>query len=333
VTESAERPDLSVVVVTRDTAWTLRPIVASLACQTVASAIELIVAAPDETAGALPANVATAFHSCRVVGVGPVSSRGRAAAAAVPAATSPIIALTENHCFPVGDWAERTIEAHAAGWPAVGPSVVNANPASAFSRVLHAAGYGGFPADGRPEERKELPLHNSSYRADVLAGYDADMEELLADERRLQSALRRDGHVLRFEPAARKRHINEATLRLLLGLAFDGGRRYGGVRARDWSFGRRVAYGLLSPALCLPIARNLWDRLGDGGTGPGDAAGALVALAWAMGHAIGEGTAYLGGEIGEFPFTEEDEFMIRQRLGRRDVGDPEIAAWLQLLDR
>ncbi len=333
MTGSADRPDLSVVVVTRDTARTLRPIIASLGCQTVATSIELIVAAPDEEAGAVPDDAMAAFHSCRVVGVGPVSSRGRAAAAGVSAATAPIIALTENHCFPLADWAERVIETHAAGWPAVGPSVVNANPASACSRVLHAAGYGGFPADGMPEEREELPLHNTSYRADVLASYGPDLGELLADERRLQSALRRDGHVLWFEPAARKRHINEATLRLLLGLAFDGGRRYGGVRARDWRVGRRAAYGLLSPALCLPIARNLWGKLGGDRTGPGDAAAALVALVWAMGHAIGEGAAYLGGEIGEFPFTEEDEFMIRQRLGRHDVGDPEIAAWLRLLDR
>jgi hypothetical protein len=332
VTGAPERPDLSVVVVTRDSYRTLRPIVASLACQTVASRIELLVVAPDDAAGAIPANDAASFHSCRVVPAGPVANRGRAAAAGAVSAQGSIVALTENHCFPVRDWAERTLEAHAAGWAGVGPSIVNANPSSAFSRVLHAAGYGGFPADGQPEEREELPLHNSSYRMDVLSTYRAELGDLLADERRLQRALRRDGHALYFFPRACKRHINEATLGQLVGLAFDGGRRYAGVRARDWSRWRRAAYGLLSPALAVPIASHLRGKLGDGGSGSGPARAALVAWMWALTHALGEGAAYLSGEADEFPYTEEDEFLIRERLGRHGVGDPEIGAWLALLD-
>jgi len=332
VTGAPERPDLSVVVVTRDSYRTLRPIVASLACQTLASRIELVVVAPDEAAGTIPASASVSFRSCRVVAVGPVSNRGRAAAAGAVAAQGSIVALTENHCFPIRDWAERTLEAHAAGWAGVGPSVVNANPSNAFSRVLHAAGYGGFPADGEPGEREELPLHNSSYRADVLKAYGAELGDLLADERRLQRALRRDGHALYFCPRACKRHINEATLGQLLGLAFDGGRRYAGVRAREWSRWRRSAYGLLSPALAVPIAANLRGRLGYGGSVGGTVSAALVAWIWALTHALGEGAAYLRGEVGEFPYTEEDEFLIRERLGRHGVGDPEIGAWLALLD-
>jgi len=327
---TTDGPDLSVVVVTRDTCRTLRPIVASLTCQTIASRIELVIAAPDVAAGTLPAPEATAFHSCRAVAVGPVTNRGRAAASGALLASAPIVALTENHCFPLRDWAERTLEAHAAGQVAVGPSVVNANPASTVSRVLHAAGYGGFPVDGHPEEREELPLHNSSYRADVLQAFGDGLGDLLADERRLQATLRQAGHALHFHPPARKRHINEATLGLLLGLAYDGGRRYGGVRARGWSIWRRLAYGMVSPALTFPIAMNVFRKVGDAGL---TVAVRLVSGAWALSHALGEGVAYLTGETAEFPFTERDEFMIRERLGRHGVGDAEIVAWIQLLDQ
>jgi len=334
VIEPLVEPKLSVVAVTRDTYRTLRPVVASLACQAIASGIELLVAAPDMEAGAIPASESAAFHSCRVVPVGPVSNRGRAAAAAVLAAQGPIVALTENHCFPLHDWAERTLEAFAPGRAAVGPAVTNANPSSVTSRVLHAAGYGSFPADGPPEEREELPLHNSSYRADVLRSYGDDIGDLLADERRLQRALRRDGHTLYFDARARKRHINEATLRLLLRLAYDGGRRYGGARARDWPTWRRLAYGLLSPALSVPIAANVRGKIAaDTGSGRSGPSTALVAWLWAMVHALGEGTAYLTGEIDEFPGTELDEFMIRERLSSHGVSDPEIREWLELLDR
>lgn len=332
MTAVTETPDLSVVVVTRDSFRTLRPIVASLACQTIAARIELVVVAPDADAGAGPAADSTAFHSTRVVGVGPVTNRGRAAAAGVIAAGGRIVALTENHCFPARDWAERSLEAHADGPAAVGPAVVNANPGSAFSRVLHAAGYGGFPAGGRPEPREELPLHNTAYRADVLRSYEDALPHLLADERRLQDALRRDGHVLYFHPAAVKRHISEATLGFLVGLAFDGGRRYGGVRARDWKLLRRLTYGLLAPALALPIAANLRGKLGAEGMGARDRSAAFIAGIWALAHAAGEGLAYLGGERTEFPYTENDEFMIRERLGRHPVDDPEIMEWLALLD-
>jgi hypothetical protein len=331
VKASTDRPDLSVVVVTRDSSRTLLPCVGALAEQTNASAIELIIVAPDTEAGALPAAEAAPFHSCKVVAVGPIVNRGQAAAAGVEAASAAVVALSENHCFPVADWAARTLEAHAAGHVAVGPSVTNANASSPLSRVLHAAGYGQFPSDAQPGERDELPLHNTSYRTDTLLAFGDDLAYLLADERRLQSALRERGHVLYFHPAARKRHINEATFSLLTGLAFDCGRRYGGVRARSWSRWRRVAYGVLSPALTIPIAANMRRNLRmAGATGGLDET--MVSWLWAFIHAISEGVAYLTGEIHDFPFTEAEEFLIRERLGRSVVTDPEVAALLKRLD-
>jgi hypothetical protein len=321
------------VAVTRDSSHTLRPILASLACQTIADRMEVVVVAPDLEAGAVPPDERTQFHSTQVVPVGPVPNRGRAAASGVLAARAPVVALTENHCFPMRDWGERTLEAHAAGWDAVGPSVVNANSASAASRVLFAAGYGTFPADGPPEEREELPLHNSSYATRVMKSYGDALGDLLADERRLQSALRRDGHALHFHPAACKRHINEATVGLLIRLAWDGGRRYGGSRARGWTPGRRLAYGLASPALTIPIVRNLAGKITAGGAEEeGSMSTRMVSWLWAAGHALGEGATYLTGEVEEFPSTEDDEFMILERLGRHGVDDAEIQAWLELLD-
>jgi hypothetical protein len=194
---------------------------------------------------------------------------------------------------------------------------------------MHAAGYGLFPPDGRAEERDELPLHNTSYRADVLRTFGPRLGDLLADERRLQLAIRKAGHALHFYPASRKRHINEATLRLLIGLAFDGGRRYGGTRARDWSAWRRIGYALASPALVVPIAGGI-ARKAHGGGFRGSTR--LISWLWASCHAAGEAVAYLTGEIDDFTFTETDEFMIRERLGTHGVADPEIAEWIRLLD-
>ena len=329
---SPPEPALSVVVVTRDTFRTLRPIVGALRIQTIAKRIELIVVAPDEAAGAVPESEASAFHSTRVVGVGPVTNRGKAAAHGVLVARAPIVALSENHCFPALDWAERTLEAHEGPWAAVGPAVVNANPETVISRALHAFGYGGFPQSGSPRVVTELPLHNSSYRRDVLH-YPLDvLQDLLGDERNLQRHLLEQGQVMRFDPRALKRHINEATWHLLIGLSYDSGRRYGGSRSQRWPLWRRVMYVLATPLLSLPIARTHWSKTSSARDAQKGLRLAVVIWCGAFLHALGEAASYLMGACEEFPFVEDEEFLIRERLGGHALRDPEIAALVARLD-
>lgn len=326
-------PELSVVVVTRDTAHTLGPILSALGEQTAANRLEAVIVAPDREAGTPGGAVVEAFAAWQVVAVGPVENRGRAAASGVRAARAPVVALTENHCFPDPEWAERTIRLHRErGWDALGPAVENANPETTLSVCLHAAGYGLFPARGEGGPREELPLHNSSFRREALEDVDADLEYLMADERRLHATLVARGRTLYFEPSVVKRHINEATWSLLGGLAFDLGRRYGGLRAREWPLWRRVAYGMACPLLTVPIFRRQRSLL------PADAARSaegpplgLVQFGWALCHAVGEGASYLLGRKSDFPFVEEDEFLIRERLGV-PLRDPRIRGFVDRLD-
>ena len=329
---SVPEPSLSVVVVTRDTFQTLRPIVGALGCQTAARSIELVVVAPDEVAGAIPAPEASQFHSVQVVGVGPVTNRGRAAAHGVLVARAPIVALSENHCFPVPEWAERTLESHQGSWAGVGPAVVNANPEALVSQALYAMGYGAFARSGSPRVVSELPLHNSSYRKDVLSSELGELQELLADERNLQRALGERGLVMCFDPRPVKRHINEATWRLLVGLSYSSGRRYGGSRSRDWPLWRRAVYVLAVPLLSLPIARNIWGKLSSAGDVQKGIR--LAGVIWCIGllHALGEAVSYVRGACKEYPFVDDEEFLIRERLGRHAIRDPEIAALVARLD-
>ena len=329
---SRPEPSLSVVVVTRDKFNTLRPIVAALRGQTVAQSIELIVVAPDEAAGTIPVSEASAFHSVRVVGVGPVTNRGRAAAHGVLLARAPIVALTENHCFPTPDWAARTLEGHEGSWAAVGPAVINANPETLLSQALHAFGYGAFPRSGSPRVVSELPLHNSSYRRDVLPDELTDLQELLGDERNLQRALAKRGHAMCFDPRLVKRHINEATWGLLIGLSYSSGRRYGGSRSQDWPVWRRAVYVLAAPLLSLPIARNMWSKLSSAGDVRKGVRLAGVIWCGALLHALGEAVSYVRGARKEFAFVDDEEFLIRERLGGRAIRDPEIATLVARLD-
>ncbi|MGD2067777.1 MAG: glycosyltransferase [Gemmatimonadota bacterium] len=326
-------PELSVVMVTRDTAHTLSPILAALAEQTAVDRLEAVIVAPDREAGTPRPALVEAFAAWQVVPVGPVENRGRAAAPGVRAARAPVVALTENHCFPDPEWAEMTVRFHREkGWDGLGPSVENANPETTLSVCLHAAGYGLFPPGGEGGPREELPLHNSSFLKEALEDLDADLEYLMADERRLHATLTQRGRTLYFEPSVVKRHINEATWSLLGGLALDLGRRYGGLRAREWPLWRRVGYGMACPLLALPILRRQRSLLrSDAARNAEGPPIGLVQLAWSLCHAVGEGISYGLGPKSDFPFVENDEFMIRERLGA-PLRDPRIRGFVERLD-
>ena len=328
------RLDLSVVVVTRDTARTLQPILAALAEQSIAERLEVVIVAPETEAGEPAPRFRDAFGECTVVPGGPIDNRGAAAALGVRAATAEFVAISENHCFPEKDWAERTLAAFRGNARvAIGPAVVNANPETTLSVAMHAAGYGLFPSDAEAGPRAGLPHHNSSYRRSVLTDFGETLEHLLADERRLQARLIEDGHDLFFDPSIVKRHINEATWRLVAGLALDCGRRYGGTRARGWPWWRKIVYAGATPLVSVPIFRRLRNLLPDDrSAGAHGLPLAFVMWVWAFLHACGEATAYLLGEKEVFPFTEEDEFMIRERLGGVALSDRRIRTLVDQLD-
>ena len=329
-------PALTVIAVTQDEGRTLRPIVAALTRQSIADRIQLVIVAP--TASISPHDLGlepSTLHSIEVVGIGQVRNRGRSAAAGVAKARAPIVALTENHCYPMPDWAEALLQVHSEGpWAAVGPAVINANPESALSVAMHATGYGAFAPDMAAEDRPELPLHNSSYRTESLLAFGDRLPDLLADERGLQRALIDAGERMRFDPRPVKRHINEATWKLLGGIAYCGGRRYGGYRCRDWSLIKRLAYAAAGPLLVLPIWRTARGKAARVASGALPFAVSRVLVGWAAIHALGEVVSYLvGGSPLEFRNVESDEFMIRERLGGRRLTDPDIAALVATLDR
>lgn len=332
---SEVQPALSVVVVTRDDSRTLQPILAAFGALPVADRVEVVIVAPDEDSGTPAPGLIAPFATTTTVGVGPIVNRGRAAAAGVRVARGPIIALSENHCFPEPDWGERVLAAHeVAGRVGVGPAVFNANPEKALSRIAHAAGYGMYTTDHPAGAREELALHNSSFLRAAVTPHLDRLEDLLGDERHLWQTLRGAGGVLWFDPAIRKGHINEATWELVLGLAWCGGRRYGGVRSRDWPAHRRLVYAVAAPLIALPVFRNVWRQLA-----PAERRGrpglrvALTLLPFALSHAIGEGAAYVLGQKTEFPFMEDEEFLIRERLGGVPLEDPRIAGLVAGLDR
>jgi hypothetical protein len=176
-----------------------------------------------------------------------------------------------------------------------------------------------------------MPLHNASYRREVLEPLANELDQLLPDERRLMRRLRASGARFAFHPEARARHVNEATWTLVLGLAFFNGRRYGGRRGEGWGPARRLAYALAFPLLSLPLLAEAVRQIRPVPGRPRLLPALLPAL-WlqALAHSLGEAVGYLRGPKDVFGFVDEEEFMITERLGGRSLRDPRLRRYIGL---
>ena len=259
---SRGKPKLSVVLVC-DRVDTIARTLCHLRHQTAADRLELVVVVTRAAGLSAAALGPEPFAGVRVVEIEDLSSLSRGWAAGVRAATGPVIAFGESHCYPNPTWAEALIAGHRGPWAAVGPGMTNANPGSSLSWAALLLDYGPWLEPARAEEREDLPGHNSSYKASVLAAYGRRLEGLLEAETFLHADLRAQGHRLRLEPAARVAHLNVSRMRSWAVERLAAGRRFAGARARGWKPRRRALYALGAPLIPLVRAVRLvpdWRR-------------------------------------------------------------------------
>ncbi len=244
-------PKLSVILTATESYAVIRKTVSHLGGQRAAGEIELILVAPSRAELAVPEDEMKPFAAWRVVEVNPIRSIGSANAAGIRAATAPVVALAEDHCFPEPDWAERLLAAHAGPWAVVGPAVKNANPHSAVSWADYFIGYGPWAWPCASREAEFLPGHNSSYKRDVLLGYGAELERLLEAETVLHWDLRAKGHRLYLDAGVKAAHTNYSRWSVWLRVQYLGGRMFGGSRVAKAPLLRRLIYFAASPLIPL----------------------------------------------------------------------------------
>lgn len=328
----SETPAMSVIVVGRDGFATLTPILTCLSEQTIADRLEVIATLPESLE--MPADIAaivSRFWAFKVVAVGPIHNRGTAAAHGVHLAQGDVVAFTENHCFPDPRWAEELLASHADEYAGVAPAIVNANPESTLAWASYAGGYVAFGAHQPAGLVDEMPMHNASYRRSLLVPLSNELGDLLADERRLMRRLKQDGAKFLFRPDVAARHINEANWRLVLGLSYFNGRRYGGRRGSTWPWPRRVAYAMAFPLLSAPLLLSTVRSVRPVAGRPPLLPKFLPTL-WlqSLAHALGEAVGYIAGPKDTFDFVDEEEFMILERMGGKVPKDPRIARFVSL---
>ena len=313
-------PSLSVVIVT-DAYETIRKTVRHLRDQTIAGRIELVVVAPGDLA--IDDAQLAGLHSHRVVPVGDIRSLSWARAPGIRAASAPIVALAESHCFPEPEWAERLLAAHEGGaWGAVGPAIFNANPGSVVSWVNLLLDYGPWLGPTAGGEMHDLPGHNSSYRKELLLAYGDRLETMLEAETMLHADLRERGHRIYQEAGARAAHLNVTRTASWIGERFQTGRRFASARAYAWPAWRRVVYAAGSPLIpALRFRRLLRDlaRTGAGAELRGYGYG-LLALALVV-SAAGELVGYAAGSGDSMYALSRIELHKERHVRRSDQAD------------
>ena len=261
-------PDLSVILITPDSFDTIRRTTTCIARQSVRDRIELVIIAPTSARIDVDEALVAPLAGVRVVRLDSLTPTGPARAAGIRAASAPVVAFAEEHCFPATDWAAALLDAHGDDHAAVGPAMHNANPDTIVSWADFLIGYGPWAAPIEKREMDFLPGHNSSYKRAHLTQYAESLDTLMEAETILMWDLRSKGHRLLLEPAAQTAHMNFGLWRSWLAVMYLNGRAFADTRAARWSLARRLAFTAGSPLIpFVRLARTLGHarRLGRGG--------------------------------------------------------------------
>lgn len=249
--KSSRVPQLSVILLTPDEGQVLSRTIRSLKRQTIVDRLEIVIVAPRSDALELKQSEFESFAGLRTVSVGEMHSVGAAYAAGIRAATAPVVALGEDHSFPHADWAECLVSAHQQPWAAVGPQVCNANPGSSVAVADFLIAYGPWSESAKSGEVEHLPGHNASYKRELLLEYGDSLGSMMEAESVLHWELRRKGHKLYLETAAKTSHVNFSRMASWIRVQYYSGRMFAAFRAHNehWTLFRRAGFTLASPLI------------------------------------------------------------------------------------
>ncbi len=252
-------PLLSVVLVTPDTWTTLSTTLAALRAQTMRDRIEVVLVGPALEGIGVPDSEVACFAAVQKVAVPNMARMGQAYAEGVSASTGQLVALAEDHCFPVPDWAEALLRRHDQGdWAAVGPTMINGNPDSMASWTQFIVEYGNHSEVGEKGPRPELPGHNSCYRRDALLAYEPRLRWWLECETVMQWDMTRRGLRLYADPAVRAHHWNCSRFGATVRFAWLYPRVFAAYRATQLTWTGRAKLALLWPLIPFVRLRRTW---------------------------------------------------------------------------
>ncbi|MCI0398180.1 MAG: glycosyltransferase [Chloroflexi bacterium] len=259
---SAETPTLSIVIASLNGRPYIDACLAALARQQGDMAAEVIVA---ECVGTTVTDFVRAeYPAVRLIAFDERKSVPELRAAGILAARGEIIAITEDHCIPAGDWYLSLVAAHRQyPGPAIGGAVDNAATDRLIDWAVFFCEYSNFISPVPAGAVHDLPGPNVSYKRAALD----TMRDMIAKgywENFLHQRLESAGHQLWSDPTVKVWHKKHFRFGDFFAERFHYGRWYAGTRNEFTSLPKRLFYlafsPLLPPLIMTRIARRVWSR-------------------------------------------------------------------------
>lgn len=245
-------PLMSIVLGT-DTYSRVKHVISSLARQTIADKLELVIVASDANDVRVHSEGLSGFHTIRVVGTHSITPQSAARALGVHASTAPFVFIAETHAFPDPDVLAKLVEVLSGEWSVGVPGFRNSNPHNGLSWAAFLSDYGAW-ADTLPAgEIARTPSHDVAFRRSTLMEFGDRLEHALSFGDDLRLGLQARGHRAYFEPSAGLQHVNINRLGPWIHERFVCGVLIGGYRAERWGLMRRLVYALASPLIPLIV--------------------------------------------------------------------------------
>jgi hypothetical protein len=137
--------------------------------------------------------------------LGPLQKR------AALAATTDIIAFTEEHVVVPPGWARESLRRHAEGYAGVTGIFAVGNPQYHWARILFSITYGNYMLPSQAGETTEIPGDNSSFIRSKILKYEDELDLLLSTDILLIRRLVADGEKLYRVADLNLKHWNENT--------------------------------------------------------------------------------------------------------------------------
>lgn len=288
-------PLLTVILAT-DTLQRVERVLQSLASQTIAEKIEIVLVMttspdPDELE-----RLTKGTHSIQAIFVESIVPLAMARAKGVRIARSPFLFIAETHAYPDPELAERLIAALSSEWSVAVPGFRNANPNSGFSWAGFLSDYGAWSDTLAGGEIDRSPSHDAAFRRAVLLEFGDRLDKALTFGDELYVTLRQRGQRCYFESSAGIQHVNIDNFRSFASERYLSGVLIGGYRRERWNWPRRILYAGGSPLIPIVILSRIYKGVREVGRREKLPAGTMPAIfLGAAFKAAGEARGYLFG--------------------------------------
>ncbi|HSU24336.1 MAG TPA: hypothetical protein VLI65_00010 [Pyrinomonadaceae bacterium] len=163
-----------------------------------------------------------------------------------------IIAMTEDHALPAGDWVQQVLAAHEQAYAVIGGAVQNAVDAP-LNRAWYYCDFGRYGLPLEPGEATYVTDVNLAYKREALAAVQEVWTEAY-HETAVHSALNSrgeklflDGRMVVFQNRPRMPVVRA------IGERMEWGRVFSETRSKDLGLWRRLAFAAGTPLLPLVL--------------------------------------------------------------------------------